>query len=137
MSGVDLSGYSILIVQKDISTALDVQDAFADAGARVVTSYRVESAVQHAEHVQLSAAVIDASLLMEDRRNICDRLTARQVPFILYGADPMSEERAARVLHPFVAVERVAGLVRAPTSNASVIGTNPIARGTRLGLAAG
>ena len=49
MTEPDLRGRAILILQKDLPTALDLRDAFAESGARLLTSYRPASALVHAE----------------------------------------------------------------------------------------
>ena len=49
MNNTELAGKTILIVQADIPTALDLQDILADEGARIVTAYRLERALQLAE----------------------------------------------------------------------------------------
>ena len=113
MTELDLSGCAILIVQKDLPTALDLQDAFAGTGARLLTSYRPSSALQHAEVSQLSAAVIDASLDVEERNAICKRLAMRNVPYVLYRHIPSFDVagRRAPAARPIDAVEQIAEIV--------------------------
>ena len=80
-----LSGRSILVVESEIRDALDLQDCFADAGAKVFTAYRMECALAHAQRTSLSAAVIDASRGVRHSAELCRHLTEREVPFIFYG----------------------------------------------------
>ena len=114
MTKSDLRGCAVLIVQKDLSTALDLQDAFAESGARVLTSYRPARALLHAKTSQISAAVIDASLDVDDREAICKQLTTRNVPFVLYGHKQSTDsgERKNSSERPIEAVERVVKIVR-------------------------
>lgn len=118
MTEPNLGGCAVLIVQKDLPTALDLQDAFAESGARVLTSYRPARALLHAENSQISAAVIDASLDIDDRDAICKRLTTRNVPFVLYGHEQSTD--GGRCMNsserPIEAVERVAEIVRTSSS---------------------
>jgi DNA-binding response OmpR family regulator len=79
------AGRSILIVEPDPFIAVDLQDTFADEGARVVTAFRLERALQLAERPTLSAAVIDSALGTEDRGALCCRLAERKVPFVFHS----------------------------------------------------
>jgi hypothetical protein len=114
MTEPDLRGCAILIVQKDVPTALDLQDAFAESGARLLTSYRPASALMHARSSQISAAVIDASIAMEERNAICERLATRNVPFVLFGQQMTSEGAGClgSLARPREALERIAEFVR-------------------------
>lgn len=80
-----LAGHSILIVEPDPFIAVDLQDTLAQEGARVVTAFRLERALQLAERSTLSAAVIDATLGAEDRGALCWRLAERKVPFAFHN----------------------------------------------------
>jgi DNA-binding response OmpR family regulator len=85
MGKQDLTGRSILLlVEEEIWDALDLQDSFTEAGARVVTAYRLERAMQLAERTSLSAAVIDVSRTTEHASALCQRLAKRKVPFVFY-----------------------------------------------------
>jgi DNA-binding response OmpR family regulator len=79
-----LAGRSILIVEPNLSIAMDLQDTLAHEGARVVTAFRLERALQLAEHATLSAAVIDSALGTEDRGALCWRLAERIIPFVFH-----------------------------------------------------
>jgi DNA-binding response OmpR family regulator len=80
-----LAGYSILIVEPDPFIAIDLQDTFAHEGARVVTAFRLERALQLAERPTLSAAVIGSTLGTGDRGALCWRLAERNVPFVFHS----------------------------------------------------
>ena len=81
-----LTGRSILVVEGEIREALDLQDCFAEAGARVFTAYRLECALRHALNTSLSAAVIDISNRAGHSAALCRHLVSRDVPFVFYGA---------------------------------------------------
>ena len=114
MTEPDLRGCAILIVHKDMPTALDIQDAFAESGARLLTSYRPASALMHAKSSQISAAVIDASIGMDERNAICERLATRNVPFVLFGQQMSSDGAGCldSLARPREALERIADFVR-------------------------
>ena len=80
-----LAGRSILIVEPDPFIAVDLQDILAHEGARVVTAFRLERALQLAKRPTLSAAVIDSALGTEDRGALCWRLAERKVPFVFHS----------------------------------------------------
>ena len=80
-----LSGRSILIVEPDPFIAVDLQDTFVHEGARVLTAYRLERALQLADRPTLSAAVIASALGTADRGALCLRLVERKVPFIFHS----------------------------------------------------
>ena len=88
-----LAGRSILVVEDEIRDALDLQDSFADAGARVFTAYRMQRAMEHAEHTSLSAAVIDISRGGGHPAALCRHLAKRRVPFAFYGRHIPAELR--------------------------------------------
>jgi DNA-binding response OmpR family regulator len=81
-----LNGYAVLIVEPDLDVALTLQDSLALDGARVLTAYGVDRAMQHAETTQLSAAVVAKSLCATDRNYIFDQLSKRRIPIMLNDA---------------------------------------------------
>lgn len=86
-----LAGHSILIVEPDPFVAVDLQDTLVQEGARVVTAFRLERALQLAERPTLSAAVIDATLGAENRGALCLRLAERKVPFVFHSGQTARE----------------------------------------------
>jgi DNA-binding response OmpR family regulator len=81
-----LSGCAILVVEDEALIALHIADAFECAGARVVTSHSLKTALQLFEAEDWSAAVLDHILGDEDSSPLCHRLTERNIPFVLYSA---------------------------------------------------
>jgi DNA-binding NtrC family response regulator len=119
MEKQNLAGRSILLVEDEIWDALDLQDSFMEAGARVVTAYRLERAMQLAERTSLSAAVIDLSQGTERARPLCQHLAKRKVPFVFY-CDRMPPElgewldapKISKPSHVNTVVEAVASLLK-------------------------
>jgi DNA-binding response OmpR family regulator len=81
-----LNGYAVLIVEPDLDVALALQDSLAMDGARVLTAYGVDRAMQHAETTQLSAAVVGKSLCTADRHSIFYELSKRKIPIMISDA---------------------------------------------------
>ena len=61
--------------------------------ARVFTAYRMQRAMEHAEHTSLSAAVIDISRGGGHPAALCRHLAKRRVPFAFYGRHIPAELR--------------------------------------------
>ena len=78
-------GRSILIAASQLETALNLQDQLADTGARVLTAYRLQRALEIAEFA--SVAVIDIAPSGEpfQAQALCRRLIELHVPIILYS----------------------------------------------------
>jgi CheY-like chemotaxis protein len=70
MESCTLSGRSILIAEDEPLIALDIAEAFKDAGAAMVIASTLHHALMLVEHDDLSAAVLDHSLC-------CTMATAR------------------------------------------------------------
>jgi DNA-binding response OmpR family regulator len=82
---MDLKGRSILIVEDEPLIALDIGQAFAAAGAEITTTSTVRQATVLVEHDGLSAAVLDHALGDGDSDKLCERLTQRSIPFVIYS----------------------------------------------------
>ena len=78
-----LRGRSILIAASQLETALDLQDHLVDTGARVLTAYRLQRALEIAEFATI--AVIDIAPSGEPIHELCRRLIELNVPIILYS----------------------------------------------------
>ena len=78
------SGKTILVVEPDISSALDVQDCLAAHGARILTAYHLPRALQLASCVRLSGAIIGDDGDSEHRAALCRVLSEREVPIVLH-----------------------------------------------------
>lgn len=97
--GFPLSGCLILVVEDEAMIALDIADAFECAGARVVLGHSLQTALRLFEGENWSAAVLDHILGDEDSSQLCERLTERDIPFVLYsGRDDVGEACGGGVL---------------------------------------
>lgn len=80
-----LAGRIILIIEDEPLIAIDVQDAFQDAGATAIIARTLAAALVEVEQPGLSAAIVDHTLGDGDSSELCERLTARNVPFVTYS----------------------------------------------------
>jgi CheY-like chemotaxis protein len=84
MTPSSLTGRSILVVEDEPLIALDVAQAFQNAGARVMMARTLKDAMAVINSQNLSAAILDHALGNEDSDELCERLKALSVPFINY-----------------------------------------------------
>ena len=80
-----LEGRSILIVEDEPLIALDLAEAFGPTGAVLTTTTTVQHALILARHDNLSAAILDHALPDGDCSALCEVLTHRDIPFIVYS----------------------------------------------------
>ncbi len=90
---------TILVVERNISDAMDVQDRIVRDGSRVLTAYSLDRALLLARDTPLNKAIIDFSFDGADE--IGRDLTERKIPFVLHAGlspdhVPKSEDRALR-----------------------------------------
>jgi DNA-binding response OmpR family regulator len=85
MESSTLSGRSILIAEDEPLIALDIAEAFKDAGAEVTVTSTLHHALVLVEHDGLSAAVLDHALHDGDSSPLCQRLDERKLPFVVYS----------------------------------------------------
>jgi DNA-binding response OmpR family regulator len=119
-----LVGRVILIIEDEPLIALDIQQAFEDAGASTVLARTLADALIAAEQPDLSAAIVDHTLGAYDSSEICERLKERDVPFLTYSGFANLEGACAEGKHvnkpasPSVLVATLTGLLaRRPISN--------------------
>jgi DNA-binding response OmpR family regulator len=79
-----LSGRSILVVEEEPIVALQLEDRFYQAGAKVFGAGRLLDALHMAEHPALSAAVINLRLGSDTTAAVCRRLSELGIPFMFY-----------------------------------------------------
>jgi DNA-binding NtrC family response regulator len=80
-----LDGHMILIIEDEPLIALDVAESLRDVGAQVATAMRLRDGLRIVDTQRISAAVLDFRLKDgADCRVICEQLTKRGVPFVLY-----------------------------------------------------
>jgi DNA-binding response OmpR family regulator len=85
MESSTLNGRSILIAEDEPLIALDIAEAFKEAGAAIVVTSTVHHALVLVEHDDLSAAVLDHALHDGDSSPLCQRLNERKLPFVVYS----------------------------------------------------
>jgi DNA-binding response OmpR family regulator len=89
LNGVALLGRSILVLEDEPLIAMEIVEAFRDAGASVFIAHSLKDALPVADHPGLSAAVLDFRVADGDAAVVCQRLNARDIPFVLYsGREP-------------------------------------------------
>jgi DNA-binding response OmpR family regulator len=76
---------SILVVEDEPLIAMDVAQWLETAGASVSVARTLSDALNKVEVPGLSAAVLDHRLRDGDSSQICDRLDARSIPFVVYS----------------------------------------------------
>ena len=117
MENSTLSGRSILIAEDEPLIALDIAEAFKDAGATTVVTSTLHHALILVEHEGLSAAVLDHSLPDGDSSPLCQRLDERMLPFVVYSGLGNLHGACAKGAHikkpenPRVLVSMVARLI--------------------------
>jgi DNA-binding response OmpR family regulator len=80
-----LEGREILIVEDEPLIALEIASAFREVGANTTTTTTLKQALTLVDHDGLAVAILDHSLRDGDSTVLCDRLRARNVPFVLYS----------------------------------------------------
>jgi DNA-binding response OmpR family regulator len=80
-----LKGRLILIAEDEPFIALDIAQAFENAGARVIRARTLNEALLGIEAPGLSAAILDHALSDGDSPEICGRMTERNIPFVTYS----------------------------------------------------
>ena len=119
-----LVGRVILVIEDEPLIALDIQQAFEDAGAKVMSARTLAAAMVAVENPDLSAAIVDHALGDGDSSDICERLSERNVPFVTYSGFANIDGACAEGEHvnkpasPSVLVATVTGLLASrPISN--------------------
>jgi DNA-binding response OmpR family regulator len=83
-----LQGRSILVVEDEPLIAMDIVQAFEQAGAEVTTTHTLRHALILVEHDGLSAVILDHALGDGNSSLLCERLNARGIPFLIYSGFP-------------------------------------------------
>ena len=122
MKSASLAGRLILVCEDEPLVAIDVANAFTNAGARVVTARSVRDALAAIEGGILSAAILDHALSDGDSSLLCERLKEQGIPFVLYSGFSNLDGACGDAVHvskpasPAVLVTTVVGLLqRRPT----------------------
>ena len=115
-----LAGCVILVVEDEPIIALDVVSGLKDAGASVIAVRTLDDALRMAQMPELTAAVLDHRLSEGDTSEICERLKARNIPFVLYSGLNSIHGACSQgelVRKPAPAKQLVATLVRQLSGN--------------------
>jgi CheY-like chemotaxis protein len=113
-----LIGRSVLVVEDEPLIAMDVAQWLETAGASVSVARTLSDALNKVEVPGLSAAVLDHRLGDGDSSQICDRLDARNIPFVVYSGyamldGPCSEgKQVSKPVRPEELVVAVVDLLR-------------------------
>src|SRR5262249_11933379 len=87
-----LTNKLILVVEDDVMIATDLTEAFADAGAHVVTHHNCEDALSSLGEWVWAGAILDYSLGDTNCEPLCNWLVQRGAPFIIYtGRDELGD----------------------------------------------
>jgi DNA-binding response OmpR family regulator len=85
-----LRGRSILVVEDEVLIGMDIRNALEAAGAQVTATTTVRHALILVNHDGLAGAIMDHALADGDSTELCERLTARGIPYVSYsGFDPV------------------------------------------------
>ena len=119
-----LVGRTVLVVEDEPLIALDIVHGLAEAGARVVSARTLPDALNKAQELELSAAVLDHKLSSDDTSEVCAALERRNIPFVLYSGFSRLDGACGRAAivakpaSPHVLVSTLVGLLRSrPIAN--------------------
>jgi DNA-binding response OmpR family regulator len=123
MGSASLAGFSILICEDEPLIALGIEDAFTDAGARVLTARSLADALIAIEAEVPSAVILDHALSDGESSQLCKRLKERNIPYVLHSGYSKLDGASSGAVHvpkpanPDVLVTTVLGLLqrRRPT----------------------
>jgi len=118
MDSPSLRGLSILIVEDEPLIALDLALILQREGAQVTTTQTLRQALVLVEHDGLAAAILDRALGNGDCQELCGRLVARGIPFMIYSGFPAQGGACERGLylakpaHPATIVDAMVRVLR-------------------------
>lgn len=118
MTGSDLRGRRVLVVEDESRIAMLIRDTLEDLGCEVILASRLDDARTKADSLDFDVALLDVDLNGESSLPIATRFAARGVRFVLatgYGASTIPEElKHVPVLQkPFLRVELERALLAA------------------------
>jgi CheY-like chemotaxis protein len=80
-----LEGHLILIAEDEPLIALQMTLAFEDEGAFVIMARTLKETLIGVEDHKLSAAILDHALSTADTSTVCERMSERNIPFVIYS----------------------------------------------------
>lgn len=84
-ANTSLTGQSILLVENEPLISFDIQASLQECGANMILAPTLESAIVMAQHAEISAAIVDLTLINSAR--LSDALHGRGIPFMFYTGD--------------------------------------------------
>jgi CheY-like chemotaxis protein len=94
-----LKGRAILVVEDEPLVALDITQQFEAVGAQLTTTNTLKHALILVEHDGLAGAVLDHALGDGDSSLLCERLTERGIPFMIYSGYATVDGACKNALH--------------------------------------
>jgi DNA-binding response OmpR family regulator len=79
------NGREVLIVEDETLIAMELVEAFRKVGAFTTTTNTFKQALILVEHDGLAVAILDHALRDCDSTRLCERLTERGIPFVIYS----------------------------------------------------
>lgn len=128
MASPTLQGRNILIVEDEPLIVMDMTNALEVTGAAITSTNTLKHALLLVEHDGLAAAILDHALGDGDSSALCERLTARGVPFLIYSGHAQIDgpcKNAPHLMKPALtgalvaAVENLINRPREATPNAA------------------
>jgi DNA-binding response OmpR family regulator len=109
MSGNEIAGRRILVVEDEMLIAMIIEDAVQDSGGEIVGPVAtLEKALKLAEEEEFDAAILDVTIRGGNVYPVAELLLARGIPFVFasgYGdwAVPAELRDKPRLTKPFTA----------------------------------
>ena len=95
MGSASLAGRSILVCEDEPLIALDIAEAFSNAGARVVTVRSLANALIAVEDEVPSAVIVDDALSDGESSQLRDLLKERNIPYLVHSGYTEPEHGSA------------------------------------------
>jgi two-component SAPR family response regulator len=140
MSGNEIAGCRILVVEDDLLIAVLIEDALQDSGGEIVgPAATLEKALKLVEEEEFDAAILDVTLRGAKVYPVAELLLARGIPFVFasgYGDWALPEELRdkPRLMKPFTAAaleEQIGSLCGEGKSRRARGGATLVARKSR------
>jgi DNA-binding response OmpR family regulator len=118
MNSTSLAGCSILVCEDEPVIALDIANAFTNAGARVLTARSLADALIAIEAEVPSAVILDHALSDIESSQLCKRLKERNIPYVLHSGYSKLDGACSDAVHvakpanPDVLVTTVMGVLQ-------------------------
>src|SRR5690349_7988851 len=91
LSHAHLLGRTILIVEDEPLIALHLHTALQRAGAGLIAATTASEALKLLQRNDVSAAIVDVSLGVNDCYPVCEELAARSIPFAFHTGHPTAD----------------------------------------------